>query len=231
MTGCWRSARRWPTSIAAGAGAIASGPGTRPPTPACSTRPRSDGEREGLVWIGNWGDGERTRGDRGFPARARRERRPAARHLWRALSRRGAGDARAPWRALSWLGAQRARAGDLRAPPRHRACAAPLLCDDPARHPDHPRVRGARLRHPARLRAMGRCRASVPPRHRLSRRARRRGDDAALRASARRPGLRAALAAERAGDHPRPPHLRAPRRRTARHRRHARRAPRPRNVA
>ncbi len=47
-----------------------------------------------------------------------------------------------------------------------------------ARHPDHPPVRGAGLRHPAGLRALGRCRGTVPPRHRLPDRARRERDEA-----------------------------------------------------
>ena len=40
-------------------------------------------------------------------------------------------------------------AGGLRAPPRDRPRAAPALRRGAARHPDHPRLRGAGLRHPA----------------------------------------------------------------------------------
>ena len=89
--------------------------------------PVDDGPRDGLVWIGNWGDGERTAGARRIPVRAGAARRLAARRLRRALSRRGAGDAGALRRALSRLAAQRARSRGLRPPPRDRACAAPLL--------------------------------------------------------------------------------------------------------
>ena len=75
-TACSPSARRSPRSTAAGAGATASSSGTRPPTPRSSTRPREPQPRAGLVWIGNWGDGERTaeletflmRAGRGAPA-------------------------------------------------------------------------------------------------------------------------------------------------------------------
>ena len=54
------SARRWPRSTGAGAGAGASSSGTRPPTRASSTRRSGETERQGLVWIGNWGDDERS---------------------------------------------------------------------------------------------------------------------------------------------------------------------------
>ena len=41
------------------AGAGASSPGTRPPTRPCSARCFPRAPQKDLVWIGNWGDGER----------------------------------------------------------------------------------------------------------------------------------------------------------------------------
>ena len=164
---------------AAGAGVIACGPGTRRPTPACSTRPRSDGERAGLVWIGNWGDGERTREIEDFLLR------PAA----EAGLRLDIYGVRYPDKALAMLAAHEARyrgwAPNARCRRSSRKRSPPSMChvgyyvDDPARHPHHPRVRVSRLRPAARLRAMGRCRAAVSPRHRLPGRRQWRSDDGA----------------------------------------------------
>ena len=61
-------------------------------------------------------------------------------------------------RSLSRLAAERRGARGLRPPSRDRPRAAPPLCRRAARHPDHPRLRGAGLRHPARLRAVARLR-------------------------------------------------------------------------
>ena len=47
-------------STAAGAGATASSPGTRPPTSRLFRPPADEAQRDGLVWIGNWGDDERS---------------------------------------------------------------------------------------------------------------------------------------------------------------------------
>ena len=57
-------------------------------------------------------------------------------------------------RYRGWL-AERARARRFRPAPRDRACAATLLCRGVAGHPDHPRLRGARLRHSAVCRRPG----------------------------------------------------------------------------
>ena len=87
-------------------------------------------------------------------------------------------------------------------------------------------VRGAGLRHPAGLRAVGRRRGPVQPGARLPGRPRRRRDDA--RSCARcsnDPELARRARRARPQHDPRPPHLRAPRRRAARHLRRARRAP------
>ena len=68
----------------------------------------------------------------------------------------------------------------VRPPSRHRPRAAAPLCRGPARHSDDPRVRGAGLRHSARLRAVGRRRGPVQPGKDLPRRpGRRDGDDSA----------------------------------------------------
>ena len=94
MTACSPSARRWPRSIARW------GWGGRVLVwhEAADIRlfhpPAVEGEREGLVWIGNWGDDERTEELESFlfgPAQRAglRARRPR-----RALSGRCAGDAR-----------------------------------------------------------------------------------------------------------------------------------------
>ena len=147
----------------AGAGATACSSGTRPPTCGCSIRRRRSSQRDGLVWIGNWGDGERSERTGRVPAAARARRRPAARYPRRALPRRRrcATLARYGARYRGWL-ANAARAGGVRAPPRDRARAAPLLRRDAARHSDHPRVRGAGLRHPAGLARPGTTRGPVP---------------------------------------------------------------------
>ena len=79
--------------------------------------PASEGEREGLVWIGNWGDGERTRGTRASSCSARPQRAGlrldihGVRYPDEAL-----GDAAPPRRALSRLAAERRGAGGFRAP-------------------------------------------------------------------------------------------------------------------
>jgi spore maturation protein CgeB len=144
--------------------------GTRPPTPPCSIRQRSSANA-GLVWIGNWGDGERTAQIEDFLLAAGREaglgldvhgvRYPAAAKA--LLARYGA-------RYRGWL-AESQGPGGLRPPPGHRARAAPLLCRAPARHPDHPGVRGPGLRHPAGQRPLARHRGPVPAGHGLSGRA------------------------------------------------------------
>ena len=115
------------------------------------------GARAGLVWIGNWGDDERSAELETLPVPPRR-RRSACRSTSTAcaIPRRPCATLRALRRALSRLAAERRRAGPVRAPPRHRARAAALLRRAPARHPDDPGVRGAGLRHPPGLRALGR---------------------------------------------------------------------------
>jgi hypothetical protein len=100
---------------------------------------------------------------------------------------------------------------------RDGARAAPALRAGAAGHSDHPRVRGAGLRHSAGQRALGRRRRPVLPRRRLSRGARRRGHAAAPARRAQRPRVRALARAPGAADGARPPYLRAPGGRALRH--------------
>ena len=164
-TACSPSARHWRRSIAAGAGATAFTSGTRLRTRACSVRLRRRTSGAGLVWIGNWGDDERSAELESFLFRPAQTRRPcrststasAIRTTpWRRSRRYGA-------RYRGWL-PNAARAGGLRAPSRDRARAAPLLCRHAAGHSDDPRLRGAGLRHSAGLARPGATRkaCSVP---------------------------------------------------------------------
>ena len=196
-TACSPSARRWPRSTAAGAGATASSSGTRPPTRACSTRRPTRAEREGLVWIGNWGDGERSAELESFLLRP--GARPSACRSTStacAIRTQALDDARAGTARAIAAGSRMRGARDLRPPSRDRARAAPLLRRRAAGHPDHPGVRGAGLRHPARLRAVARCGGSVPARRRISwSRQTRREMERHLAALRDDPALRAALVA------------------------------------
>ena len=144
-------------STAAGAGASASSSGTRRPTRACSARRCTRRGARALVWIGNWGDGERTAELRELPARAGRAR---------SASRWTSTACATPSDALALLARYGARyRGWL---PNHRApevFARHLLtvhvprrsyATQLARHPDDPRLRGAGLRHPAGLARPGR---------------------------------------------------------------------------
>ena len=185
---------------------------------ACSIRRPRKAAREGLVWIGNWGDGERTRGARatscsrparaaGLPLDVHGVRYPAA-----AL-----GAAGALRRALPRLAAERrARRRSSPATWPRCTCRARFYVDALPGHPDHPRVRGAGLRHPAGLRALAATARACSGRARTILVARDGdGDDAPPARLCRRPGLRASLARSGLADHPRAPHLRPPGRRTA----------------
>ena len=114
---------------------------------ASSRRCRGTPRRGDLVWIGNWGDGERTAELREFliePVAAARAARAGPR---RALP--------APRRGRRWTApASVTAAGSpttavpeaFAAPRGHRARAAPAVRAGAARHPDHPPVRGDGLR-------------------------------------------------------------------------------------
>ena len=182
MTACLPSARRWPQVYRRW------GWGQRVFVwhEAADTRlfrpPAQEGQREGLVWIGNWGDGERSAGAGELPAAARAGA-PACRSTSMACAtprRRCAPLARA-WRALSRLAAECPGARGLRPPSRDGACAAALLRGAAARHPHHPRLRGAGLRHPAGLARPGTIREGLfrPGEDYLVARG-RGGDDAAF---------------------------------------------------
>ncbi len=124
------------------------------------------------------------------------------------------------WRATARAtaaGSPTAGARGVRAPPADRARAAPLLRRRAAGHPDHPRVRGAGLRHPAGQRAVGGREHLFTP-----------GEDFLVAATA--PRWQRTCARSRAirrcgrrwrrgaGDDPCAPHLRAPGGRAAGHR-------------
>ena len=158
--------------------------------------PEGEAAREGLVWIGNWGDGERSEELREFllePARSAGialdvhgvRYPPDALEALQELRR-----------ALSRLAPERRRAGGIRPASRDRARPPPLLCGRPPRHPDDPRIRGARLRHPAAVLAPWEDAESLfhPGRDYLVARS---GDEMAryMRSTMHDPSLRASLAA------------------------------------
>ena len=137
-----RLRRRPPRPLpASAAGPRARGPGTRPPTRASSGRVAGASRDGDLVWIGNWGDDERTRGAARVPARAGAGARPArARSTACAIPTRRV-------RALADAGHRLRAAGSpnyevparLRALPRDGARAAAALRRGAARDPDDPR--------------------------------------------------------------------------------------------
>ena len=124
--------------------------------------PAVETARDGLIWIGNWGDGERTAELETFLL-------SPARDAGLALDVHGV---RYPVEAqalltdygarLPGLDRQCRRPGRVRPPPRHDPRPAPLLHDGTARHSDDPRVRGAGLRHSVAVGPVGRCGAPVP---------------------------------------------------------------------
>ncbi len=98
---------------------------------------------------------------RRIPARAGASAGAARDRARRPLSRAGAGAARRSRHPLRRLAAEPRGAARLRASSRHRARAAPPLCRSVARDSDDPRLRGARVRHPAGLGAVARRRGPV----------------------------------------------------------------------
>ena len=217
MTACSPSATRWRRSIAAGAGATASSSGTRRRTRGCSVRRRR--KARGKAWSGSAigataNANEELRrvpaGDRPRAAglRARRSR--------RALPGGGAGHAATIRRALSRLAAERrARRRSSRAiwrPCTCRAASTSTRC-----RASRPSACSRRWPAASRWSARpGRTARACSARPGLSRGADGDGDARASCGAGRDDaGLRAALAAQRAGDHPRAPHLRASGGRTA----------------
>ena len=168
-----------------------------------------------VVWIGNWGDEERTAGADGIPGRARRAagRRAAARAGARsALSAAGEGDAAPLGNRIRGLSAEPERAGALCAQPAGAARAAPPVCQRTERRADDSRLRGAGLRHSAGLRAVDGYGRTVP-----------RGKDYLVARDGEEmlaPGARTAASegarrracSEWAGDHPAASYLQASRR-------------------
>ena len=147
-----------------------------------------------------------------------------ARRLRRALSGRGTASARNPWRALPRLGGEHRRAERFRPASGDGARAAPPVYPGAARHPDDPRVRGAGLRHPARLGALARRGRPVPPRPRLPPGLERGGHAPQAECARRRPGPACSARRQRTGADPRA-HVRPSCRRAPRHRREPRAAP------
>ena len=90
-----------------------------------------------LVWIGNWGDEERTAELHAFLLRACERVGLNRPRLRRALSRRGAGGTRRRRNELRRLAAQHLRAANVRPLPRHRPRAAWAVHAGAARHSHH----------------------------------------------------------------------------------------------
>ncbi len=95
---------------------------------------------EDAVWIGNWGDGERSAEIREFllqPVAALHARLP---HIRRALSRRRARGIAPGRRSLRRLPAQSRRAGSVCQRKAHGAYSAPAIRRGDGWHPDDPRI-------------------------------------------------------------------------------------------
>ncbi len=167
--------------------------------------PAQETTRQGAVWIGNWGDGERTAEleefllaptkEIGLPLTIYGVRYPEeARAL---LSRYGV-DYR------GWLPNHRAPEIFAATSPHHPR-PPPLLRDAAPGHPHHPRLRSPGLRHSPRLRSLARPRAPVRARRRLPHRPRRRPDAPPSRRPDARPRTPPPPRRPRPGHHPGPP--------------------------
>ena len=189
-------------------------------------RPIEGAGRDGdLVWVGNWGDDERTVELDDLPARAGAPPPAHGPGLRRPLSRARPARAGGRRRVLRRLAAEPSRTGGLRPLRGDGARAAAALRPRAAGDPHHPRVRGAGLRHSAGVGAVERLsRACSGPRTCCSP---RDGAEMSrhLRAVLADPELAQALAHKRARDHPGAPHLRPSRRSAPGDLRRARRAP------
>ena len=168
--------------------------------------------RQDLVWVGNWGDDERSRELREFllgPARRLRLSGSVhgVRYPWRArLAIRHSG-----LRYRGWV-ANAPGTGDLRPSSLDRPCAAPPLRRGAAGNSDDPGIRGARLRHPADLLAVGGCRRPIRPRRGLPDGKQRIRDDDCHLLAAQRPGASRDGCPAWSGDDPGAAYLCAPRR-------------------
>ena len=142
--------------------AARSGPGTRPPTPRAV--PPAARKPARATWSGS---------ATGATTSAARSCAEFLLEPVRASGLRGAvHGVRYPEAALDALAAAgiayrgwlpNHRGPESSPPPGDRPRAAPALRRGAARHPDHPRVRGAGLRHPAGLRALARREGLFPP--------------------------------------------------------------------
>ena len=168
-----------------------------------------------LVWIGNWGDDERSDELTEFLLEpAWRLGLAATVYGVRYPERRSPRSP--PAASATAAGSPTRGAGGVRPPPRHGTRPAPPLCADAARHPDHPRLRGAGLRHPAGQRAVA-GRGGAVPGGRLPHRPRWRGDGSSqLRAVLSDPDLAASIIETGLATIAERSHLRPSRRRTPR---------------
>ncbi len=105
--------------------------------------PMECAKQNDLVWIGNWGDEERTQELMEFlvaPAIDLIAERPAGTGARRSLSRGGEEGVAALRNRLRGLSSQPERAGGLCAQPPGAACAAPPVCQRTERGADDPRL-------------------------------------------------------------------------------------------
>ena len=146
-------------------GRPAPGPGTRPPTRRCFIRCRRRTSWTGdVVWIGNWGDEERARGTARVFDRSHRRTRAARAGLSACVipGMRARCCARPKIRYGGWL-PELPRAGSFCPLQGYGPCPAASVRRGVAGHPDDPALRGAGVRHPARLLAMERRGKSLHP--------------------------------------------------------------------
>ena len=129
--------------------------------------PRAHVEKEtDVVWIGNWGEGERSAEIQEFFLKPAAALASAARFsdLWCALSGRGSSGPSRSACELRRLSAESRCALDLCLIQTDRSHPAPAVQLSDGWHSYHPRLRGPRLRDSAYLRAVAGHRASFSPR-------------------------------------------------------------------
>ncbi len=118
-----------------------------------------------LVWIGNWGDGERSAELNEFLVEPVAELKLRASVYGVRYSDAALETIRAAGIRLWRLAAGAPGSRSLRQRTRDGACAARPLCPVASGHPDHSRVRGDGLRHPIGIRTLVGCGRPVPRRH------------------------------------------------------------------
>ena len=135
-----------------------------------------------LVWIGNWGDGERAAELREFLIEPGQRIGSLGAGRMACVTRPSAATALAAGRdRICRISAEFRGAASLCGGPDDRPRPTPALCADPSRHSDYPHVRGSRLRDSAGLGAVGRLRGAVHGGRRLPGRTKRRGNAASPR--------------------------------------------------